>query len=546
MNSIKSAILLSCIFLTLVSCDHFDAIGGDDYATLTLHLSTISTASRSNVTEFPDSPDKWTQAEKAVDGRYLYNVSVYIIDSNKNIVASQESINIDGQASDTTITFDKSYNLKRGIYTLMAVANNCNHIIDGITYSNSCNDTWDSSSYDGLMNNTIIANTTHNVAPFNEIRPLSLMKEIELHAGNNNIVGELVRTFARIRINVKNNSGNLPLRIHDLTFSDNFTQQQAYVFDDGTNRKYFGTTGSPNVSTELALQSFVTNEATGYKTINAQESAVLFDSYLLESQAPAGENYSYTIDLSYEGATTTTYSYSADWDTQINQVNNLSVSDESYFLLYNNNYSRFLSGGSENVETSTLSQNSSTIATNNVWQLIKNGSYFYIKNVESGLYMQAPTNNSISLGATPVAFSLTTKTVQRGWGNNATYTYYITLQANSGYYINMNRNNTGDRWNPSYTYNVQGSSGNNSNGTYFVIYNVNKNATSSGNENISYNAPITLTTIDPVTQQSNPTTEIRRNDFIDILITVSYNPNAGTLEFFVEDWNEKSSSIEFN
>ena len=87
----------------------------------------------------------------------------------------------------------------------------------------------------------------------------------------------------------------------------------------------------------------------------------------------------------------------------------------------------------------------------------------------------------------------------------------------------------------------------NSNGSKFQFYKVNKTAISTGgNGSISYNTPITLTTIDPITQQPSPTTIIKRNDFISVLVTVSYNPVAGNLEFEVTNWSTGGGDVEFN
>ena len=83
------------------------------------------------------------------------------------------------------------------------------------------------------------------------------------------------------------------------------------------------------------------------------------------------------------------------------------------------------------------------------------------------------------------------------------------------------------------------------NGTNFRLYRVNKESTTTSGGKITYNTPITLTTIDPITQQSSATQEIKRNDFINVLVTVSYNPEAGTFEFYVEDWESGSGSVDF-
>ena len=61
-----------------------------------------------------------------------------------------------------------------------------------------------------------------------------------------------------------------------------------------------------------------------------------------------------------------------------------------------------------------------------------------------------------------------------------------------------------------------------------------------------YSDPIVLSTIDPVTSVVSPVNTIRRNDFINVLISVSYNKDLGDFEFEVKSWDEVSGSIEFN
>ena len=61
-----------------------------------------------------------------------------------------------------------------------------------------------------------------------------------------------------------------------------------------------------------------------------------------------------------------------------------------------------------------------------------------------------------------------------------------------------------------------------------------------------YNAPVTLATIDPETAVSKPVSAIRRNDFINICITASYNKDDGEIYFSVKDWNKIDGQIEFN
>lgn len=526
MSEMKPIIIIGLLFALLTGCGQYDGVDNDECAELSFRIATTSIGTRGNVTDYPTTPAEWTQAERAVDGRYMYNLSVYIVNSENTIVASQEGIEIDDQATEYTVTFDKSYELKRGLYKLLAVANNKAHTVGGKTYNSGLATAWNSSDYESLMNNKIGGNATDNVSSREVVQPLSLMKEIELHAGNNAVEGELVRTFARIRIEVKNNSGSIPLKIRNLTFSNNFTQKQAYVFDDGTNRKYFDPTAAPVSTSSYALLPFTKDSGKNDKTIAAKSSSVVFDSYLLESKVEDGERYTYTLDLSYEGVSTTSYAFSPSWNSVISKRNDIKVGNESYFLLYNTNSKRYISAGDNTATTASLSSNSATVGTDNVWQLISTGkaNQYYIKNVETGLYLQAPGSNNVSLGTGAVAFDFAD--VKSGTQS------YVTMKSGTRYlYVNNN--------------NVSGSTSNSSSGRYFRFYSVTKKETSSGNETITYNTPITLTTIDPITQQSSPTTAIKRNDFINVLVTVSYNSESGTFEFFVDDWNEGGGSVEF-
>lgn len=516
--------IVVCLTLVLTACqdsgsEHSEAVR------LTFRLSTAE-LTRGAVTDSPSNPDSWSQAEKAIDGRYLYTVSVYLVNEQKQIVARRENIEVADQAKEVVLTFDEDDNLKRGIYTLMAVANNADTTISGTTYDSGLLGAWASATYDQLMGNKIGASGDY-ISPKDVVQPLSLMKQIELHAGSNVVEGELVRTFARIRIEVNNNSGTFPLKINNLTFSNNFAQTSAYVFDDGTTRKYFDPTASLVATSGDALQPFVKDSGKTYKTVEAQKGAVVFDGYLLESKADAGEEYTYTLDLTYDGVVTTSSSFSRENSTAINKAKNLSdsVGDESYFLIYNQYRERYLSADENNrVISVTLSEFSNLSATN-VWQLIRNGNNYYIKNVNSGMYMQAPTSSNVTMGNSPIAYSI----------NNNNSNNYLALQ--SGNYIEVR--------NSSNNYSVRGNS-KYGNSNRFYLYKVKKTTTQSTPQSITYKTPITLTSIDPVSQQSSKVTAIKRNDFINILVTVSYNPESGEFEFYVKDWESGGGNVEFN
>ncbi len=457
------------------------------------------------------------------DGDLLDVVSVYLVDANKEIVAKQEDIDIMGEATEVVVKFEKSDKLKRGMHTLMAVANHA-----------SLGDAFVSGGYGELMDNQVHAiGTTDNISPKEIVQPLSLMKEIELHAGNNELDGELVRTFARIRIEVKNNSGSMPLKINGLTFSDNFTQKQAYVFDDGTDRKFSFEKGRPISTSAYALEPFSTDENRSYKTIAAQTSAVVFDSYLLESKAAEGEKYTYTLDIDYDDIPYVTE------QTYLNKTGIKNKYENSYFLIQNNRSKRFIRDNNDN-SNPTLVQggDSEDFLRANVaqggnkdylWELERLSEDAYrIKNVATNRYIGQPNGGNVRM-------------------MNSADHYYRCYNSNSN---TADVNSTGVQmrykdWDGRYCLNDWEARGSiiggwdiNDGGNPFKFHLVEKS--------IKYDDPIVLTTIDPITQQSSPVTTIRRNDFINVLITVSYNPVAGKFEFKVDDWVPGGGNVEFN
>ena len=83
--------------------------------------------------------------------------------------------------------------------------------------------------------------------------------------------------------------------------------------------------------------------------------------------------------------------------------------------------------------------------------------------------------------------------------------------------------------------------GQNDAGSQFKLYTVNR-----VEKEPKYTDPIVLSTIDPETSVVSPVNTIKRNDFINVLISVSYNKDLGDFEFEVKDWEKVSGSIEFN
>lgn len=144
-------------------------------------------------------------------------------------------------------------------------------------------------------------------------------------------------------------------------------------------------------------------------------------------------------------------------------------------------------------------------------------------NVETGQYIQELLRNSsnVALGSSELSYTLSVS------GSTI-------LFSNSSRYMMVNNGNVGS------------TTTRNDTKRNFKIYKVIENRVDNEKQDIPYSTPIILTTIDPISQQSSPATAIKRNDYINVLVTVSYNPVAGKFEFKVEDWHNGGGNVEFN
>ena len=77
----------------------------------------------------------------------------------------------------------------------------------------------------------------------------------------------------------------------------------------------------------------------------------------------------------------------------------------------------------------------------------------------------------------------------------------------------------------------------------FVLYEVTSEQVT---HSVEHQEKIEIKAIDKTTGEVNPIQEIKRNDFINILINVSYNEKSGELEFEVSDWEEITGEVTFD
>lgn len=539
--------LLHCfIALFLLSaCDADDRIGTQSSGNASLSLkinAPVTSLELKSVSSNPNEPDSWTAWERAVDGRCLYRVTAFLIKEGR-LVATKD-MSFTEETDQATLEFEG--NFTHGTYKLMVVANYSAHSADdgenGIREYEGLTDF--TSTVESLIGRSGIDNfltlydesfTKYELASVNGIcarvpQPLSLVKDIELHPGENLIEGELLRTYSRMRIVVENHSDE-QLQISALSFSDIFTQVRAYLF---SGNGYIQDKTSLDVDNEEALTPFVAN-AESPLIVPAKGSSVVFDAYILESEKIDGEeDYSYSLSLGYNGMA----SYTLASTTQIDRIANIST---GHYLLYNTQSETFLVAGSNRVEISALSTltNGMELSEEFVWTLdnttqgggsLGSNQYYLgtaraMESDETAYYMDNPGNRSSVYLVSEKSNYFTLEEERSGW-------YYYS------YYIAIRSNGTGQRY-----VRVNGSSveGRNSlsQAGYYHLYEVEAKP---GFKDLS----VPLQTIDQQSGQPVMVDEIKRNDFINVVVLVRYNKNEGHFFFEVKDWQSAGGDVDFD
>ena len=386
-------------------------------------------------------------------------------------------------------------------------------------------------------------------------QPLTLVKKITLHPGNNVITGNLKRTYARIRINLSNNSDK-KLFNDGLSFNANFAKQSTYLLEDPTKPNFVysapGSKGAPTVDSQDAIIPYKAS------TLDGKTSQVLFDAYILESKQEAA-NYNYTLNVAYRdnlfylnnGQPIKDVGTLNTWIDKIatyNASHSGPKEPKQYFLI-----KRFYKGsngeeyylydnGGNYVQPSELTGAKPEVG--HCWTLSRFSSEYKIKAGGRNTYIGQLWEKKWFLGDYLAALSSITlnnnsntfqvKNTNPGVGdgiaiyqtprlNSKTYTFYLKIQYDSGWKVGSQEELQSHV--PFFFYPIQ-----------FEKFD---------GTPVSYNMPIQLKVIDPVTSVVTDVNNIKRNDFINIYINSSYSDANGIFDLEVLPWTPKNFEIDF-
>ena len=113
-------ILICAALMMLHGCAKCDTAYEQSEASLQIRLNAPSyVPGLKSVSSNPTSPETWTTWERAVDGRFLYRVTAFVLQGNR--LVAHKDLSLDGEPGQAQIEFEA--NFTHGTYTLMIVAN---------------------------------------------------------------------------------------------------------------------------------------------------------------------------------------------------------------------------------------------------------------------------------------------------------------------------------------------------------------------------------------------------------------------------------------
>ncbi|MBQ8335915.1 MAG: hypothetical protein IJY44_00090 [Bacteroidaceae bacterium] len=508
--SIIKRLPLWCCILLFAACQNNYGHKAENAASLHLLVRSTGQDLRTRGVEDLNDDGNVSENEIIVDGRKIYRLAVFLFEGNRIITSTVLEADDQRFANGNTEAAISFKNLDYSkTYRLYAVANYGNY--DGL--EGKLAEVYEENVASGLS----VSASGNNICDKQTPYPLTFTKEINLTPGANVVSGELLRTYARIRINVRNQSSLNDLHITELSFPTNFTQRSSDIFVEGGTADV-----SPVVTSEEAVTPF--EEEKLIPRIDASgnvSEATIFDTYLLESN---GGNYNYTLGLKYEGGTEEVYTVSG---SAIRSASN--IEDGAMYVIYNTNARRYLYADNATVKSGGSYLSDGELDHNYVWKFNRTASNQYT--IESmgttGYFMQSSqvSYSGIPLTVAPGASDYFTASTS---GTN------IRFKSTSGnYYIGINGST------------VYGNSSTSNSALRRNNFNLYKVEKSQVTNDITHKETIPICTIDKTTGEALPITAIRRNDFIDILVNVTYNDKTGDVMFEVAGWEEINGDVTF-
>lgn len=448
------------------------------------------------------------QTKSAKDGDIMKNLRVWLV---KNGVVRYYSGNLTPDAAEEEVVFE---NVERGDYTMYIIANST---------ANSSYEA-DSTIDNDFLKATLPALVDYK-PPFSDTdgMPMSLIKEVQVTAGNNSISAELVRVCGKIRVTLHNKV--LDKKVYLSSF--NFTQK-----NPSSGYLFFNNHAVPAGTTYGNFTSLNATNGSETIAIDAGADAVIFDQYLYESGSiDLGLNIAGALyPSSFSGTPDYGSTSIQEWQFTESSTNNTSIETGKWYIIANAANQRFFLNDSGSGLAATYGKNNDEefLAAMNadesayfkyLWNFSTSSSSTHIKNYGTGKYIESGRDSFGMSESLTSVFTNTNNNRRRFYHEGSYSNYYLyydsslkvsrfyTDQDNRGWYLREIEKVT-----------VSGGAGfNDSDAKNFAH-------TKEGLEYIDdYGAPTAIS-------------EICRNQILDIHLNVFHSESSGQLYLEVVAW----------
>ncbi len=486
-------------------------------ATLTL---TISSA-----------PETKADGDKsAKDGDKMLNLRVWMVDGSNKVSEFASSANtgevtFSSDATTATVTFS---DVVRGDYTLYLLANNTSELT-----SYGLNSTIDDSFTKAAL--SLPSGSTYPSYSVTEGMPLSLKKSISVGPGVNKISAEIVRVCGQINVTINNRTTDRPIYITGVSLSKR-SPSSGYVFQQDDH-------SSPDGTTQGDLASITT-----LTRINPGEGNTMLSCYLFEN-CSGTDALELTVTGGLYDSSVTSVERKSGYEATGSATNTGINTSKYYFIASAVAQRHFLKAdASGNLIQEEVGSDSELFVkddvTNYLWQFSSTESPTKVKNVATGKYINISITRSGSIFNYTYTASYSLGSEQEIQTSTSTGRQFY------GFYDGT----LSDR----YSYLYYDTSGN------FGVTTPSTSTSSDASTGWYLREATAFTTLvlDPSPEKTlnhtsklsytdsygevQPLTKICRNDKVEIIVNLFYNPLTSSFDFQVEPWRVKTNETTFD
>ena len=468
-----------------------------------------------------------TRAEGAVDGSKMNNLHIWLVGSDGSIKDY-----IDGTVTyvdDNTryCTIDAGGATAKALFTNVEKGNYTLYFVANLPSDFPWRSYQKGGTIDAGFKDRLLANVVDNQPPYDETSgmPLSLVKSISVGAGTNSLTGERVRTCARIRLTVRNNTVSNTLILRKIALSANGNPSTGYLFPREDFSIPVTAKMGPFNSLELTTEGETTNIV-----IPHGETHTYINQYMYETGPNGSVSLGFNIagGLFADGVTSGVMGQVDGISTGSEVTTTMSINSSAQYLIKSATSDIYLYDNKGTLSASPVINVNDLLNQYNLkdylWTVSVSSTMAIIKNVATNKCITIDNKGAVSPKETG------TVTITDGFSfyriQGETY-YYLKASAGSS----VSSSNTQSKFylvpvTQSSELNLKDNNGNAAE-KYF------DQTISSLNYIGKYGTPV-------------PLKHIYRNQDVQIVVNVHYNPSSGVLYFETTDWIDDDNKTTFD